>query len=371
MYRSLYQVKFALLLLLPLGIISIACTKNLNLTAPTPAAPPEIPALQIVTTLAGQAGVTGYANGPGATALFYVPTGVAVDFSGNVYVADHFNHVVRKITPGGIVSTLAGSGVFGYADGTGTAASFSSLTGVAVDALGNVYVADFCIDVIRKITPGGVVTTLAGSAGVTGCSNGMGTAASFNHPEGVAVDSSGTVYVADTENQLIRKISPGGVVTTLAGSAGVTGATNGTGTSATFSYPAGVAVDFSGTVYVADNMNPLIRKISPGGVVTTLAGSAGVTGATNGTGTSATFSYPDGVSVDIFGNVYVTDSWNQLIRKITPGGVVSTLAGSGAYGSTNGSLTSSSFAYPSGLAVDTSGHVYVADMQNNLIRKIQ
>jgi streptogramin lyase len=212
-----------------------------------------------------------------------------------------------------------------------------------------------------------VVTTLAGS-GSAGSTNGTGTAASFNQPYGVAVDASGNVYVAEYAGSLIRKITSGGVVTTLAGS-GSAGADNGTGTAASFYYPVGVAVDASGNVYVADAGNNLIRKITSGGVVTTLAGT-GSAGADNGTGTAASFSNPIGVWVDASGNVYVADEYNNLIRKITSGGVVTTLAGSGSAGAGNGTGTAASFYSPTGVAVDTSGNVYVADANNNLIRKI-
>ena len=266
-----------------------------------------------------------------------------------------------------VVTTLAGSGSIGSANGTGTAASFKYPFGVAVDSSGTVYVADTSNHLIRKITSAGVVTTLAGS-GSSGSTNGTGTAASFYNPLGVAVDSSGNVYVADTSNYLIRKITSGGVVTTLAGS-GYSGSTNGTGTAASFDNPYGVAVDSSCNVYVADLNNNLIRKITSAGVVTTLAGS-GSSGSTNGMGTAASFYYPSGVAVDSSGNVYVADTSNHLIRQITSGGVVTTLAGSGSIGSTNGTGTVASFFNPRGVAVDSSGNVYVADYSNHLIRKI-
>jgi len=321
----------------------------------------------VVTTLAGS-GNEGSANGTGTAASFGAPYGVAVDGSGNVYVADNLSNLIRKITAAGVVTTLAGSGSAGAANGTGTAASFYTPSGVAVDGSGNVYVADFRNNLIRKISAAGVVTTLAGS-GSAGASNGTGTAASFYFPFGVAVDGSGNVYVADQDNNLIRKITAAGVVTTLAGS-GSAGAANGTGTAASFFAPTGVAVDGSGNVYVADEGNNLIRKITPAGVVTTLAGS-GSTGSANGTGTAASFYYPFGVAVDGSGNVYVADYGNNLIRKITAAGVVTTLAGSGSAGAANGTGTAASFAGPFGVAVDGSGNVYVADTLNSLIRKIQ
>jgi len=322
----------------------------------------------VVSTLAGS-GAVGFVNGTGTAASFYSPNGVAVDSYGNVYVADKNDNVIREISSGGVVTTLAGSGVGGATNGTGTAAEFYLPMGVAVDTSGNVYVADYGDGLIRKITSGSVVTTLAGSAFSPGSNNGTGTAASFYLPTGVAVDSSGNVYVADTANNLIREITPGGVVTTLAGSVGG-GFANGTGTAALFSAPTGVAVDFSGNVYVVDAGNYLIRKITSGGVVSTLAGSVGVSGSTNGTGTAASFRSPAGIAVDTTGNIYVGDAGAEMIREITPGGVVTTLAGSGVSGSTNATGTAASFSDPQGVAVDYSCNVYVADTNNQLIRKI-
>jgi len=320
-----------------------------------------------VTTLAGISCVFGSANGTGTSASFNNPYGVAVDGSGNVYVTDRNNQKIRKITSAGVVTTLAGSGSIGSANGTGTSASFYNPRDVAVDGSGNLYVADYGNHLIRKITSAGVVTTLAGSGSI-GSANGTGTSASFYNPYGVAVDGSGNVYVADKNNHLIRKITSAGVVTTLAGSGSI-GSANGTGTSASFYNPYGVAVDGSGNVYVADIDNHLIRKITSAGVVTTLAGSGSI-GSANGTGTSSSFYLPSGVAVDGSGNVYVSDRYNQKIRKITSAGVVTTLAGSGSQGSANGTGTSASFYNPRKVAVDGSGNVYVTDKNNHLIRKI-
>jgi len=320
----------------------------------------------VVITLAGS-GSSGFSNGTGTAATFSAPSGVAVDGSGNVYVADGNNYAIRKITPAGVVSTIAGSRSPGFTNGTGTAATFYLPRGVAVDGSGNVYVGDAGNNAIRKITPAGVVSTLAGS-GSLGFGNGTGTAATFSAPNGVAVDGSGSVYVADTGNNAIRKITPAGVVSTLAGSVS-SGFTNGTGTAATFYYPSDVAVDNSGNVYVAEFGNNAIRKITPAGVVSTLAGS-GSPGFTNGTGTAATFTSPYGVAVDGSGNVYVADVTNHAIRKITPAGVVSTLAGSGSLGFSNGTGTAATFDGPYGVAADGSGNVYVADLGNHAIRKI-
>jgi hypothetical protein len=320
----------------------------------------------LVATLAGST-TAGSSDGNGTAASFNYPWGVAVDGSGNVYAADASNKMIRKITPSGVVTTLAGSTTAGSSNGIGTAASFNLPTGVAVDGSGNVYVADASSNMIRKITAAGVVTTLAGST-TPGSYNGTGTSASFYNPYGVAVDASGNVYVADALNNMIRKITSSGVVTTLAGST-TSGSSNGTGTLASFKYPYSITVDDSGNVYVADYGNHMIRKITSSGVVTTVAGST-TSGSSNGIGTAAKFYYPYGVTVDSTGNVYVADNYNHLIRKITPSGLVTTLAGSTTPGSTNGIGTAASFRYPSGVAVDGSGSVYVADYGNHMIRKI-
>ncbi len=266
----------------------------------------------LVTTLAGQA-TAGSTDATGIAAKFNNPYGVAVDTAGNIYVADKYNNRVRKITPAGVVTTLAGSGAAGSTDGTGIAAQFNNPFAVAVDAAGNVYVADTNNNRIRKITPAGVVTTLAGST--AGYNDATGAAAQFNSPfNGVAVDATGNVYVADTNNNRIRKITPAGVVSTLAGS-GVAGSTDGTGAGAQFYNPQGVAVDATGNVYVADTNNNRIRKITPVGVVSTLAGS--ILGYVDSTLAGARFTYASGVAVDSAGNLYVADSGNNRIRKIT------------------------------------------------------
>ena len=316
-----------------------------------------------VSTLAGT-NTGGFADGTGAAAKFTLIYGTAVDGSGNVYVADFANQRIRKVTPAGVVTTLAGSGTQGIADGTGAAAQFSNPTGVAVDASGNVYVADQGSHRIRKVTPAGVVTTLAGGGadGSRGFADGTGTVARFYGPLAVAVDANGTVYVADTYNSCIRKVTPAGVVTTLAGT-NQWGFADGTGSAARFNMPCGVGVDIAGNVYVADSSNQRIRKVTPAGVVTTLAGS-GASGFANGTGAAAQFYLvtSSGLSVDIVGNVYVADTYNLRIRKVTPAGVVTTLAGSGTSGYVDGPGATARFYSPGGIAADASGNVYVGDL---------
>eukprot|EP01037_Dinobryon_pediforme_P008342 gene8341-8428_t len=263
---------------------------------------------------------------------------------GNIYVADYGNNLIRKITPGGVVSTFAGSGTQGNINATGLLASFNKPTGLALDGSGNIYVADAGIDSI-------------------GSANGTASLASFFGPTGVAVDPSGNVYVADAGNNAIRLISKSGTVSTFAGSA------TDTTLNSQFNNPTGVATDANGNVYVAGYLSNKILKITARGSVALLAGT-GLTGASNGPGASATFYYPNSLAVDATNNVYVADGVNNLIRKITPDGTVSTFAGSGAAGAADSLGTAASFNGPAGIAVDVSGNVYVADSNNNLIRKI-
>jgi sugar lactone lactonase YvrE len=320
----------------------------------------------VVTTLAGS-GKKGFADGAAKEASFKQPAGIALDGSGNIYLADAYNNRIRKITPAGVVTTLAGSGKEGFADGMGKDAVFNGPAGIAIDRDGNIYTAEWKGHRVRKITPAGVVTTLAGS-GKAGFADGTGAEASFNTPQGVAVDASGNVYVSESGNHRIRKISPSGVVTTVAGS-GKPGFADGTGAEANFKSPTGIALDAVGNVYVSDTGNHQIRKITPSGVVTTLAGS-GKPGFQDGQGTKASFNVPFGLAVDRNGNIYVADMGNHRIRKITPDGFVTTLAGSGKAAAEDGYSTAASFNLPWGVAIDEFGAVYVSDQENHKIRKI-
>ena len=297
--------------------------------------------------------------------------GSAVDSSGNVYITDAGSATVLKVSSAGVVTNLAGTpGVFGNANGTGGIAQFTLPYGSAVDASGNVYVSDYGSGTIRKITAAGAVTTLAGTPGVVGSTDGTGAAAQFYNPAGVAVDSAGNVYVADSFNDVVRKITSAGVSSTLAGTAGAFGSANGTGAAAQFNFPDAVAVDSGGNVYVADGFNNTIRKITSAGVVTTLAGTAGVTGSADGTGAAASFNLPEGIAVDSGGNVYVAENVNNTVRKITAAGVVTTLAGiPGVAGSMDGTGSKAEFNSPTGISVDSSFNVYVADTLNGTVRK--
>ncbi len=324
-----------------------------------------------ITTLAGQATVSGSVDGTGAAARFNGPASVAVDSSGIIYIADSSNHIIRKVTSAGVVTTLAGTaGVSGSADGTGSAARFNAPSGIAVSGLGTVYVADTYNHIIRVISPEGVVTTLAGLAGNTGSTDATGSAARFLYPYGIALDSGGTVYVADTFNHTIRRVTGAGVVSIYAGTAGARGTANGAGVAARFAYPFAIAVDSTGNLYVADSFNHAIRKIDTGANVTNLAGTSGTAGTTDGTGTAALFNQPSGIAVDTAGNVYVADTYSHTLRKITGAGVVTTLSGlAGTAGSVDGVGSAARLNQPFGIALDSSGNIYVADTRNHTVRR--
>ncbi len=301
-----------------------------------------------VTSLAGSSGLAGTADGPGDSARFNQPGGLSSSSLGVLSVSDTANATIRHIGADGTVSTLAGSITLrGNADGTGAAATFSSPVGIAQDASGALFVADAMNHTIRRISVGGAVTTFAGGLGVAGNADGTGIAARFNSPNGVAVDGSGNVFIADTTNNTIRKITSAAVVTTFAGLAAVSGSQDGTGSGALFNHPTGLAVDGSGSLYVTDTGNSTIRKISPAGAVTTLAGLPGIAGLTDGTGSGAFFNQPLDVALDSVGNLYVADTGNATIRKITPAGVVTTLTLSvGSTGTSGGSSGSTGGSTP-------------------------
>jgi sugar lactone lactonase YvrE len=287
----------------------------------------------IVSTLAGLAGTLGSADGTNDQARFNRPSALAIDTAGNLFVTDNYNHTIRKLTPIGtnwVVSTLAGlAGVKGSADGTNSEARFYDPQAIAVDDADGLYVTDRLNYTVRGVKPVGtnwVASTLAGTAGNTygGFMDGTDGAAEFNLPFGIARHVGGNLYVADFGNNAIRKIAPMGpdwVTTTVAGFSGNTGAKDGPASQAMFNSPNGIAVDASETLYVADQYNYTIRKVEPSGsswVVTTLAGQALQPGSADGTGTSALFYRPWGIAVDSAGNLFVADSANNTIRKGTP-----------------------------------------------------
>lgn len=256
--------------------------------------------------------------GKGAGGTLSDPFDLVLDAAGNIYVTELTTHLVRKVTPTGVVSALAGTaGTAGWADANGTSAKFSQPSGIAFDPQGNLVVADSLGQRIRKIAPDLAVSTFAGS-GAQGSDDGTGTAATFSVPAGIAMDAAGNMFVTDFGSHVIRKITPQGVVTTPFGKRNTTGHADGKGNDATFSFPVGIAIDSSGSLYVGDSSNHVIRRITPDGMVRTLAGKAGTSGADDGVGKAATFYRPYGVAVDAAGNVYVADLFNNKIRKITP-----------------------------------------------------
>mgnify|MGYP000860961557 FL=1 len=319
---------------------------------------------QIVSDLAGS-GTFGSIDANDSLASFASPTGVCADVSGNIYVVE--TSTIRKITPLGVVTTIAGSAFdTGSADGTGSSARFYNPFGICIDPSGNIFVADTYNHKIRKITAGGVVTTLAGD-GTLGSLDGTGTSARFNAPVGICSDPGGNLYVADCYNHKIRKITPAGVVTTIAGS-GAIGSADGFGLSASFNYPYGICTDPAGGLYVTEIVGNKVRQIY-GTAVITFAGS-GTAGSTNATGTLASFDHPTGICSDASYNLYVTDQYNHKIRKMTSSAVVTTFAGTGVSGSLNGPVTVASFNYPHGICFDGSGNLFISDQVNNKIRKI-
>lgn len=316
---------------------------------------------EMVSTFAGNSsGIP--VDGKGASAGFYGPVGITMDASGNFYIADNLDNLIRKMTPLAVVTTIAGnSSISGGADGTGNMASFNNPNGVAVDASDNIYVVDFVNSGVRKITPGGVVTTFGGLGSKVGYATDLADASS------IIIDKAGNLYVADAIHCLIKKITPAGLVTILAGS-GARGSTDGPSASASFNSPAGMAMDAVGNIYVTDN-GSMIRKITPAGVVSTFAGST-TRGKSDGTGVAASFNNPWGLAFDKDGNLYVVDSENVLIRKITSTGVVTTFAGSGFAGSNDGAALAASFENPEGICIDGSGNIFITDYKSYLIRKI-
>jgi len=338
----------------------LSSVANISITIDTP----NLHQLQgIVDNFAGS-GIYGRADGNGNQTKFSCPWGITIDANENIYVAEYGNHQIRKITKEGIVSTFAGSGKQGDADGAGIQASFSGPLGITVDAEDNLYVADLGNHKIRKITRQGVVSTIAGS--FAGFSDGVGSHAKFSGPINIAVDLDENLYVADSNNHRIRKITSEGIVSTIAGN-GTPGNTDGIGTQALFNNPRGIALDADGNIYVSDTGNSRIRRISPQGIVTTLAGDS--CGNIDGIGANAQFAFLAGIAIDASGSLLVADQGNHTIRKVTLRGKVSTIAGSSA-GYSNGQGSSSQFASPSGIAINSQGDVFVCEYHNHRIRKI-
>jgi len=311
----------------------------------------------VVTTLAGN-GSYGSVDGTGGVASFFNPLGMVTDGTGNVFVADLNGGTIRMITPAGVVSTFAGNGSFGSTDGALLSAGFYGPSGITMAKNGDIYVTDQFSSRIRKISSG-YVTTIVGA--------GPGASPVFS-PIGICMDGTGNLYVGDALNEQVKKIAPDGTLTTLAG-VGTQGFMDGPGSGARFNTPSGLVLDAAGNLYVADMGNSRIRMVSTSGVVSSFAGS--IQDYKDGTGTNASFNQPTDVAMDGSGNIYVADRGNQVIRRITPAGVVTTIAGSpGQKGFADGEAAAAAFSGPAGITIDKNGVIYVSDQGNSRIRKI-
>lgn len=324
---------------------------------------PEKPKEAIVYTIAGT-GVGGYSNGFGPASKFDFPSDVAVGKDGTIYITDQFNYRVRKLATDDVVYPFAGNGIKGNTNGNAAGASFGDLVSIIMDANGDLYVLDDSYAQVKKISPGLDVSAFAG-AGFNGFADGAANTAQFNQSRGITTDGKGTIYVADTYNNRIRKIK-NGQVSTVAGT-GTAGYLDGNAAEAQFNQPRGIAIDRQGNIYVCDRTNYRIRKITPAGIVSTVAGS-GMPGNLDGMGSMAGFYLLGDMVIDKKENLYVIDGW--IIRKITPKGEVSRLAGLGTPGLRDGEARFAEFDLPSGLAIDEEGSIYVADAGNHCIRKI-
>ncbi len=325
---------------------------------------------QTVTTIAGSALLSGNGNGNGASSRFNEPHGITSDKKGSIFIADRLNNCIRKITPAGVVSTIAGTGAVGSNDGAGAVATFNEPWDIAADTLGNLYVADTKSYKIRKIDANYYVSTIAGT-GVFGTTNGPGNVAKFGFPSGIAVTPDGSIiYVVDHNTHVIRKIEAG-IVSNLAGTVYITGSNNGPGATASFNHPYGIELDHSGNLIIADEWNNLIRKITPTGATTTLAGT-GLIGGVDGANMAASFNAPWDISVDSLGSVFVMDGYNFTVRKISITGQVTTYVGSlGVSGSANGSGVNATFNNAAGLTFNRADKcLYIADTKNHTIRKV-
>lgn len=331
---------------------------------------------QPIYTLAGS-GVGGYGGDGGAApaAKLNQPVGIAIDGGANVYIADRTNNRVRRVSPTGIITTVAGTGAAGYSGdgGPATAAEINNITGVAADAAGNVYIADKSNHCVRQVSPTGIINTMAGT-GIAGYGGdgGPATAAQLSNPWGIAADGIGNIYVAEQGNKRVRKIDAGGIITTVAGNgtAGFSG-DGGPATAAQFDGCYAVAVDVSGNIYISDVDNQRIRRVSRAGIITTVAGS-GVAGycGDGGPATAAALYEPIGIAIAPDGTLYIADGWNNRIRAVNADGTIHTIAGTGTAGfSGDGALAVSAELHnPYGIAVSSMGSVLIGDNGNNRVR---
>lgn len=331
-----------------------------------------LPAQDSVRTLAGLPETPGSLDGTNTTARFNDPAGIAIAPDGTIFVADNQNHALRRIGTNGVVTTLAGlPGTPGSTDGTGSTARFDSPTGLALGSDGALYVSDTGNHTIRRVTTNGVVTTLAGSAGVSDYVDGSAFDARFNQPLGLAVAPDGTIFITDSGNHLIRVIATNGTVSVIAGNPETFGSADGTGTNAFFNSPVGLALAPDGSLFVSDANNFTLRRVTAAGVVTTIAGAAGQDGSTDGPAATARFGKPAELALAPNGTLYIADAAHHTIRRLTPDGHVSTIAGLvGADGAMDGANGLARFFNPYGLAIAARGHLVVADTYNQTVREL-
>ena len=333
----------------------------------------------VIRTVAGN-GDYGFSGdgGPATNASLSSPKGVAVDAAGNLFIADRFNHRIRQVSPDGVIRTVAGNGDFDFSGdgGPATNASLGGTSGVAVDGAGNLFIADAENDRIRQVSPDGIILTVAGN-GLGGFSGdgGPATNAFLSNPQGVAVDAAGNLFIADTENHRIRQVSPDGIIRTVAGNGlGGFSGDGGPATNVSLHFPQGVAVDAVGNLFIADSFNGLIRQVSPDGVIRTVAGNRDFFGFSGdgGPATNASLEFPEGVAVDAAGNLFIADIGNDRIRQVSPDGIIRTVAGNGIRGFSGdgGPATNASLEFPQGVAVDAAGNLFIADWGNHRIRQV-
>ncbi len=331
---------------------------------------------QIITTFAGN-GSTGSTGdgGPAIAAACESPSGIAFGPGGDVFFSLYYANTIRKVSSAGIITTIAGNGTDGFSGdgGPATAAQFSKPTKVLRDNAGNIYVADLYNNRVRKISTTGIISTFAGNGSTTFSGDGgPATAASLFHPIGLAMDGAGNIYISDYDHYRIRKVTPSGIISTYAGN-GTPGATGdgGPATAAQFNRVWGIKMDGSGNLYLADQVNNLLRKVSPSGIITTVAGTgaAGYSG-DGGPATAAVLNHVSDIDFDGLGNIYIADQLNHAIRKITPDGTIVTIAGTGTagYSGDGGSPLTAQFDQPNEIEVSPAGNLHIADNNNNRIR---
>jgi sugar lactone lactonase YvrE len=332
---------------------------------------------QNITTIAGN-GATAYTAGVPATSTgLYDPPGVAVDSSGNIYVADQMNNAIRKITTSGITSTIAGTGVSGYSGdgGPATLAKLNQPTNVTVDRSGNLYISDEFNNVVRKINYLGIISTIAGNTTPAYSGDGSpATNAALWYPYRTVLDASGNVYIADQNNHVVRKVTTAtGIITTIAGNGTAGLAVSGPATATELQAPEGLAIDASGNLYIADANNHNVYKVNTAGMISTFAGvnTRGYTG-DGGPATDAKFSYPSQVLFDRAGNLYISDFFDQVVRRVSTAGTITTIAGNGTGGfmGDGSPATAAELNGPDGMAFDLSGNLIIADVNNNRLRKL-